>query len=89
MSKLDNFNIGLILQDIQSLYDGNIQNNIASTAGQLAAGIEKDGFDQKDLAKLMLNQSFDQDPQGVLQKIQNNVSLYYNDIEKAFSKNKD
>ena len=89
MNKSDKFNIALILQDIESLYTGNVQNNITSTAGSLAAGIKKDGFDQKDLAKLMLDQSFDQDPQGIMQKIQNNVSLHYDEIEKLFSKNKD
>lgn len=89
MNKFDKLQIALILQDIDSLYTGNISNNIASTAGNLAAGIEKDGFDQKDLVKLMLDQSFDQNPNGVMQKIQNNVSLHYDEIEKAFKERDD
>lgn len=89
MSKLDKLNVALILQDIESLYTGNVQNNIVSTAGNLAAGIKKDGFDQQDLAKLMLDQSFDQNPQGIMQKIQNNVTLHYDEIENLLNKNKD
>jgi hypothetical protein len=89
MSKQDNFNIMLILQDIESLYSGNIQNNITSTAGSLAAGIKKDGFDNQDLAKLMLDQAFDQSPQGIMQKIQNNVALNYEQLEQLLNKNKD
>ena len=89
MSKQDNFNIMLILQDIESLYSGNIQNNITSTAGSLAAGIKKDGFDNQDLSKLMLDQAFDQSPQGIMQKIQNNVALNYEKLEQLLNKNKD
>ena len=89
MNKFDKLQIALILQDIESLYTGNVSNNISSTAGNLVAGIEKDGLDQQDIAKLMLNQSFDQDPQGVAQKIQNNVVLHYDALKTAFEEKND
>jgi len=89
MNKFDKLQIALILQDIESLYTGNISNNITSTAGNLVAGVEKDGLDQQDVIKLMLDQSFDQNPQGVLQKIQNNVALHYEEIEKVFKDKND
>ena len=84
MNKFDKLQIALILQDIESLRSGNIANNISSTAGNLMADVEKDGFDQKDLVKLMLNQSFDQDPNGIIQKIQNNTLLHYDELKKEF-----
>lgn len=81
MNKYDKLQIALILQDLESLKTGNFANNISSTAGNLVANVEKDGLDQQDVVKLMLDQSFDQNPQGVLQKIQNNVSLHYDKIK--------
>lgn len=89
MNKYDKLQIALILQDLESLKTGNFANNISSTAGNLVANIEKDGFDQQDLSKLMLDQSFDQNQQGVMQKILNNVALHYDEIEQLFNKNKD
>lgn len=89
MNKYDKLQIALILQDLESLKTGNFANNISSTAGNLVANIKRDGFDQQDLAKLMVDQSFDQDPQGVIQKIQNNISLHYDDIRDEFEKRND
>lgn len=89
MNKFDKLQIALILQDIESLYTGNISNNIASTAGNLVAGVEKDGLDQQDVIKLMLDQSFDQNPQGISQKIQNNVALHYDSLQKEFKERND
>lgn len=81
MNKYDKLQIALILQDLESLKTGNFANNISSTAGNLVANVEKDGLDQQDVVKLMLDQSFDQNPQGILQKIQNNVTLHYDKIK--------
>lgn len=89
MNKFDKLQIALILQDIESLYTGNVANNISSTTGNLVAGIENDGLDQQDLAKLMLDQSFDQNPQGIVQKIQNNVALHYDSLKSAFEEKND
>lgn len=89
MNKYDKLQIALILQDLESLRTGNFSNNISSTTGNLAANVEKDGLDQQDLAKLMLDQSFDQNPQGIIQKIQNNVGLHYDNIKKEFEDRND
>lgn len=89
MNKLDKLQIATILLDIESLFTGNIANNISSTTSNLMANVEKDGFDQEDMAKLALDQSFDQDPQGVIQKIQNNVGLHYDQIKSALKERGD
>ena len=89
MNKLDKLQIATILLDIESLFTGNIANNISSTTSNLMANVEKDGFDQEDMAKLALDQSFDQDPQGVMQKIQNNVGLHYDQIKSALKERGD
>ena len=89
MNKYDKLQIALILQDLESLRTGNFSNNISSTVGNLVTNIEKDGFDQQDVAKLMLDQSFDRNPQGVIQKIQNNVGLHYDNIKKEFEDRND
>ena len=85
MNKFDKLQIAAILLDLESLYTGDYSNNIASTASTLRANVNKDGeLNSDDLAKLALDQSFDKDPQGVMQKIQNNVSLHYDEIAKEF-----
>lgn len=89
MNKYDKLQIALILQDLESLRTGNFSNNISSTAGNLVTNVEKDGFDQQDVLKLMLDQSFDQNPQGIIQKIQNNVGLHYDEIKKEFEDRND
>lgn len=89
MNKYDKLQIALILQDLESLKTGNFANNISSTAGNLVANVEKDGLDQQDVVKLMLDQSFDQNPQGVLQKIQNNVVLHYDEIKNELKNRND
>ena len=89
MNKLDKLQIATILLDIESLFTGNVANNISSTTSNLMANVEKDGFDQEDMAKLALDQSFDQDPQGVMQKIQNNVGLHYDQIKSALKERGD
>lgn len=89
MNKLDKLQIATILLDIESLFTGNVANNISSTTSNLIANVEKDGFDQEDVAKLALDQSFDQDPQGVIQKIQNNVGLHYDQIKSALKERGD
>lgn len=89
MNKLDKLQIATILLDIESLFTGNVANNISSTTSNLMANVEKDGFDQEDMVKLALDQSFDQDPQGVMQKIQNNVGLHYDQIKSALKERGD
>lgn len=89
MNKLDKLQIATILLDIESLFTGNVANNISSTTINLMANVEKDRFDQEDMAKLALDQSFDQDPQGVIQKIQNNVGLHYDQIKSALKERGD
>ena len=85
MNKFDKLQIASILLDLESLYTGNRSNNIASTSNMLRANVNKDGeLNTDDLAKLALDQSFDSDPQGIMQKIQNNVSLHYDEIAKEF-----
>ena len=89
MNKLDKLQIATILLDIESLFTGDVANNISSTTSNLMANVEKDGFDQEDMVKLALDQSFDQDPQGVMQKIQNNVGLHYDQIKSALKERGD
>ena len=89
MNKFDKLQIALTVQDIESLYTGDRSNNISSTAGNLKMDVEKDGLDDKDLARLMLNQSFDQSAQGVIQKIINNVNIHYDHIKNAFEERGD
>lgn len=84
MNKFDKLQIALTVQDIESLYTGDRSNNISSTAGNLKVDVEKDGLDDKDLVRLMLNQSFDQSTQGIIQKIINNVDIHYDHIKNAF-----
>lgn len=90
MNKFDKLQIASILLDLESLFTGDYSNNIASTAGILQANVEKDGeLNTEDLAKLNLDQSFDRNPQGIVQKIQNNVSLHYDEIAKEFMNRND
>lgn len=89
MNKFDKLQIALTVQDIESLYTGDRSNNVSSTAGNLKVDVEKDGLDDKDLARLMLNQSFDQSTQGVIQKIINNVNIHYDHIKNAFKERGD
>ena len=89
MNKLDKLQIASIIQDIQSLYSGNPADNIQSTAQYAMAGAKKDGFDNGDLAKLILDQSLDSDPKGVMGKILNNVGIHYDDIKQAFKERGD
>lgn len=89
MNKFDKLQLALILQDIESLFTGDFSKNIASTAGSLMNNIDRDGFDKYDIAKLMLDQSFDQNQQGVLQKIQNNLALYGDKLAETLKKEGD
>ena len=89
MNKFDKLQIAAIIQDIQSLYSGNPADNIQSTAQYAMAGVKKDGFDNGDLAKLILDQSLDSDPRGVVGKILNNVGIHYDDIKRAFKERGD
>ena len=89
MNKFDKLQIASIIQDIQSLYSGNPADNIQSTAQYAMAGAKKDGFDNGDLAKLVLDQSLDSDPKGIVGKILNNVGIHYDDIKQAFKERGD
>ena len=83
MNKFDKLQIASIIQDIRSLYSGNPADNIQSTAQYVMAGAKKDGFDNGDLAKLILDQSLDSDPKGIMGKILNNVGIHYDNIKQA------
>ena len=72
--------------DIDALKTGDTSKQIASTAGALMANVDEDGFDKQDIAKLILDQSFDRDRQGLIQKIQNNLALHKDKILNALSK---
>ena len=89
MNKFDKLQIASIIQDIQSLYSGNPADNIQSTAQYAMAGAKKDGFDNGDLVKLILDQSLDSDPKGIMGKILNNVGIHYDDIKQAFKERGD
>lgn len=89
MNKFDKLQIASIIQDIQSLYSGNPADNIQSTAQYAMAGAKKDGFDNGDLAKLILDQSLDSDPKGIVGKILNNVGIHYDNIKQAFKERGD
>lgn len=89
MNKFDKLQIASIIQDIQSLYSGNPADNIQSTAQYAMAGAKKDGFDNGDLAKLVLDQSLDSDPKGITGKILNNVGIHYDNIKQAFKERGD
>lgn len=86
MNKFDKLRLALILMDIDALRTGDPSKQIASTAGTLMANVDEDGFDKQDIAKLMVDQSFDRDKQGLVQKIQNNLSLHKDEIMNALSK---
>lgn len=86
MNKFDKLRLALILMDIDALRTGDPSKQIASTAGTLMANVDEDGFDKQDIAKLMLDQSFDRDRQGLVQKIQNNLALHKDEIMNALSK---
>lgn len=86
MNKFDKLRLALILMDIDALRTGDPSKQIASTAGALMANVDEDGFDKQDIAKLMLDQSFDRDRQGLIQKIQNNLALHKDKILNALSK---
>ena len=59
--------------------------SITSTGSQLMADVNEDGFDNEDLARLTLNQSFDMNSQeGRKLKIQNFLSLHGEELAKAF-----
>ena len=89
MNKFDKLQIASIIQDIRSLYSGNPADNIQSTAQYAMAGAKKDGFDNGDLAKLILDQSLDSDPKGIIGKILNNVGIHYDNIKQAFKERGD
>lgn len=85
MNKFDKLQIGAILLDLESLFTGNPSSAIASTTQQVKKDVAEDGeLDTEDIARLNLNQSFDIDRQGLMQKIQNNVALHYDEIAKEF-----
>ena len=86
MNKFDKLRLALILMDIDALRTGDPSKQIASTAGTLMANVDEDGFDKQDIAKLIVDQSFDRDKQGLVQKIQNNLSLHKDEIMNALSK---
>ena len=89
MNKFDKLQIASIIQDIRSLYSENPADNIQSTAQYAMAGAKKDGFDNGDLAKLILDQSLDSDPKGIMGKILNNVGIHYDNIKQAFKERGD
>ena len=85
MNKFDKLQIGAILLDLESLFTGNPSSAIASTTQQVKKDVAEDGeLDTEDIVRLNLNQSFDIDQQGLIQKIQNNVALHYDEIAKEF-----
>lgn len=85
MNKFDKLQIGAILLDLESLFTGNPSSAIASTTQQVKKDVAEDGeLDTEDIARLNLNQSFNVDQQGLIQKIQNNVALHYDEIAKEF-----
>lgn len=89
MNKYDKLHIAGIIQDINSLITGNVSNNIASTVGSLVAEAERDGIDAGDISKLALDQSFDQDRNGTIQKILNNLNIHYKNIQDELTKRND
>lgn len=89
MNKYDKLHIAGIIQDINSLITGNVSNNIASTVGSLVAEAERDEIDAGDISKLALDQSFDQDRNGTIQKILNNLNIHYKNIQDELTKRND
>ena len=90
MNKFDKLQIGAILLDLESLFTGNPASAIASTTQQVKKDVAEDGeLDTEDIARLNLNQSFNVDQQGLIQKIQNNVALHYDKIAKEFMNRND
>lgn len=61
--------------------------SVTSTGAHLMVDVNEDGFDNKDLARLTLNQTFDMNSEeGRMLKIQNFLSLHGEELAKAFKK---
>ena len=89
MNKYDKLRWAAFLQDIEAAMNPNSEQqkiqSITSTGSQLMADVNEDGFDNEDLARLTLNQSFDMNSQeGRMLKIQNFLSLHGEELAKAF-----
>ncbi len=89
MNKYDKLRWAAFLQDIEAVMNPNSEQqkiqSITSTGSQLMADVNEDGFDNEDLARLTLNQSFDMNSQeGRMLKIQNFLSLHGEELAKAF-----
>ena len=89
MNKYDKLRWVAFLQDIEAAMNPNSEQqkiqSITSTGSQLMADVNEDGFDNEDLARLTLNQSFDMNSQeGRMLKIQNFLSLHGEELAKAF-----
>ena len=89
MNKYDKLRWAAFLQDIEAAMNPNSEQqkiqSITSTSSQLMADVNEDGFDNEDLARLTLNQSFDMNSQeGKMLKIQNFLSLHGDELTKAF-----
>ena len=87
MNKFDKLRWAAFLQDIEAAMNPNSEQqkiqSIASTGSQLMADVNEDGFDNEDLARLTLNQSFDMGSQeGRMMKIQNFLSLHGEELAK-------
>ena len=89
MNKYDKLRWAAFLQDIEAAMNPNSEQqkiqSITSTGSQLMVDVNEDGFDNEDLARLTLNQSFDMNSQeGRMLKIQNFLSLHGEELAKAF-----
>lgn len=89
MNKYDKLRWAAFLQDIEAAMNPNSEQqkiqSVTSTGSQLMADVNEDGFDNEDLARLTLNQSFDMNSQeGRMLKIQNFLSLHGEELAKAF-----
>ena len=89
MNKFDKLQIASILQDWEAFNTGDRSKSIASTSAYAMAGAKKNGFDQGDLVKLTLDQSFDSDQQGGLMKIMNNIGIHFDDIKRELKERGD
>ena len=94
MNKFDKLRYAAFLQDIEAALNPNSEqqkiNSVTATTANLMADVKEDGLDNKDLARLTLNQMFDMNSQeGRMLKIQNFLSLNGDDLVKTFKETGD
>lgn len=86
--KVRGLNINALLADINTLFNPDQKNNIASTVSQLVAD-SKDGLSSKDISDLIKNQMLDvdKDPQAIGIKIVENIISNKKELAKILKKN--